>query len=550
MRIAVQQEGSEELKAFLEQTVKSLATVDHKRVPDLVYVPIRNLQNPATLNDIDYLVVSASVFAALEKYSGLKPIVSVRPMSSLNADHASSTAVIIPQSAKNITTLRDLNNKKIGVSTSASPDLKAQFANELLIQGIKNPNRINFKEIRNDWETVIADLLNGTVDAVLSDPVKLKQLSKEQRNAIKVLEPRINDDYALAHTTSTYPGWVLGATLKPSRIDSDRLEMFLKSLIPYDGLCWSDHGDYRKIHQILTNLNEPFYKSFRKKSWKDIVEENQFLILMVILFLLGWGFHTFSTNRLVSKRTRELWEANEQKLKTEEKFHSLEKASIVGQMSNIVAHELRQPLAAISNYSLAIKRRLQNGNLNEDALSFAIAKLLKESSRASEIIEHVQQYAKGTTAQYSRFNLNQLINGICNSYQNSQGQTIVSFQAEKSLDFIGDPLEIELVVRNLIKNSLEAVQNIQHASIQIKIKEITDGVLLEVSDNGPIIPEHIFEHFSQPLKSTKIGGLGLGLSIVKRISEIYSGHTVFDRISPSGLKVSVWLYNKTLGDFQ
>ena len=64
-------------------------------------------------------------------------------------------------------------------------------------------------------------------------------------------------------------------------------------------------------------------------------------------------------------------------------------------MSNIVAHELRQPLAAISNYSLAIRRRLSKGNLDEEALSFAISKLMSESGRASEIIEHVQRYAKG-----------------------------------------------------------------------------------------------------------------------------------------------------------
>ena len=52
----------------------------------------------------------------------------------------------------------------------------------------------------------------------------------------------------------------------------------------------------------------------------------------------------------------------------------------------------------------------------------------------------------------------------------------------------------------------------------------------------------------EPLKSTKIGGLGLGLSIVKRISEAYEGHVEFVKNTPTGLKVTVWLYSKARKD--
>ena len=76
------------------------------------------------------------------------------------------------------------------------------------------------------------------------------------------------------------------------------------------------------------------------------------------------------------------------------RYEQLEKASIVGQMSNLVAHELRQPLAAITNYTMGIRRRLKNGILDDDSLSFALQRTLEESVRANAIVEHVQSYAK------------------------------------------------------------------------------------------------------------------------------------------------------------
>lgn len=548
LTIAIQKEGSQKFKPFLEETLKRLSNVNRKYVPKIVYFSVNQLQDPANLNDVDYLVTSATVFSALEKYQGLKPIVSIQPVTSVNADHASSTAVLVHKNNKNILTLRDLVNRNIGIPKNSGPDPKVHFSNELLIQGIRQPQNINYIEFPEGWTSLLSALEHSEVDAFLVDPLSFKGLELEEKSFIKVLEPRIKDDYVLEHTTGSYPGWVLGATLKPSRTENERLEMFLKSLPIFDGLQWSNHADYRKIHQILNNLNEPFYKSFKKKTWKELIHENLFLIFLVALLLIGWIAHTVFTNRLVNKKTKELSEANERRLKAEEIFHNLEKASIVGQMSNIVAHELRQPLAAISNYSLAIKRRLLKGNLDEDALSFAIGKLLNESSRASDIIEHVQRYAKGKSTTCASFNLNALLQSISKSYQNSEGENFIMNQVPKELEFRGDPFEIELVVRNLLKNSLDAVQGVKKAQIKIHAEPISNGILLEVSDNGPKIPPDLMGNFSQPLKSTKIGGLGLGLSIVKRISEMYSGHVTYEQLEPNGLKVSVWLYNKDQGE--
>ena len=375
-----------------------------------------------------------------------------------------------------------------------------------------------------------------------------KKIPESFRMQMNLLEPRIKDDYILGHTTATYPGWVMAATLEAGKKETLYMEAFLKSLPAVDGLSWAPQADYRQLHQVLTSLDDPFYKSFRKRTWREIVEENLIWFALAGVLIFSWLLHTLFTTALVNKRTRELSEANERRLKAEEHYHNLEKASIVGQMSNIVAHELRQPLAAISNYSLAIRRRLSKGNLDEEALSFAISKLMSESGRASEIIEHVQRYAKGKPSDWKSFSIDELLRSICDNYLDSQQNPLVRYEARGGQEFNGDPLEVELIVRNLIKNAIEAAEQTKSPDILLTLESEKGAFRITVSDNGLEISDDTLLNLREPLKSTKIGGLGLGLSIVKRISEAYEGHVEFAKNIPTGLKVTVWLYSKARKD--
>lgn len=542
--IAVQKEGSQEIRSLIESTLKSLSQVERTRVPELRYLSLESLKDQSSLKDIDYLIASASVFAALEKYSGLKAVASVKPAVSFSADHASSTAILVDKQNLSVKTLKDLKGKTIGLPAQSSPEERVQVLNEFKMQGFKESDFATFKRISGEYGKWLKDLKNGSIDALALDPLAFRKLPESIRMRMNLLEPRIKDDYILGHTTATYPGWVMAATLKAGKKETVYLEAFLKSLRPVEGLSWAPQADYRQTHQVLTSLDDPFYKSFKKRTWREIVEENLVWWALAGVVLFSWLLHTLFTNRLVNMRTRQLFEANERRLKAEEHYHNLEKASIVGQMSNIVAHELRQPLAAISNYSLAMKRRLSKGNLDEDALSFAISKLLAESGRASEIIEHVQRYAKGKPSDWKNFSVSELLKPICENYRDSQDIPLVRFYCREEQNFIGDPLEIELVARNLVKNAIEATSCVKDPQILLELCPENGGVRITVADNGPQISDEALVNLREPLKSTKIGGLGLGLSIVKRICESYEGHVEFSKNSPTGLKVTVWLYSK------
>ena len=136
-----------------------------------------------------------------------------------------------------------------------------------------------------------------------------------------------------------------------------------------------------------------------------------------------------------------------------------------------------------------------------------------------------------------------MLSTICNDYVNSQRQSIVHYEGAADISFIGDPLEIELLSRNLIKNALEATSVLSAPEVLVRAEKVPDAVRIIVSDNGPTLDDAELENLNEPLRSTKISGLGLGLSIVKRISERYGGHVDFIKNKPSGLSVSVLLHS-------
>ena len=93
---------------------------------------------------------------------------------------------------------------------------------------------------------------------------------------------------------------------------------------------------------------------------------------------------------------------------SERQFEALERMTAVSQMSNIVAHELRQPLATVTNFAMGVRRRIANGTLTADSLEFALGRILAENERASDIVEHVRDYARKRRRQITPVDLTQM----------------------------------------------------------------------------------------------------------------------------------------------
>ena len=492
--------------------------------------------------DYDFLFSSAPVFAALQHYAGFSAVASLTDDLASNPEH-DRAAVVLVRSKDGFKTLGDLDGARIGICSAGDSEIRFFLSEEFHLRGMGSDKTERIIPLGVDDQTACLAMFAEFEDfgalAVGSsrslDAVELDELG------LKVLEPRLNDDLKLVHTTSTYPGWVFSAGFKTSRELQNRVGALMRASDAGPNSRWTAPADVRALHSALQR-SDAFYSSFSPKSFSDYVSEYRTILVGVCVAVLAAVLHMMRTSHLLLVRTRELTRSNELRIEGERRFHLLEKQNIVGQISSIVAHEIRQPLAALSNYAMALRRRSENGSLNQESLDYGLRRMVEESARANEIVGYVQKYVSGMRKSKEWLDLSEEIAASAASHASSSGEALVDASGCGKVRYFMDKMDLRLIVENLVKNALEASRSPGGGRVQISCGMLEDsGVFIKVIDFGPKLSDEEFARLSAPLNSSKTGGLGLGVSIVRLIAESYGGHLEFARREPSGICASVML---------
>ena len=545
--VGFQVDGIEPYESFVSNTKAAVSEVLDDRA--FIFKPIAReaLSNPDRTAELDYLFCSAGVFAALQHYAGFSPVASAMPTFATGPNHASALVLLVRRGDKHVRTVGDLRKAAVGIGRVGAPEVTMQLKEELALRGIEPDQGFRLVQLESrNVEELLAFFSDRqlSVEALALPASPRLDAATLKRYDLRVLEPRLDDDLRIAHTSATYPGWVLSASYKTDFESSQRMGTFLRTLTPVDGSVWTTPADFRALHDILQR-SDPFYSGFQPKSIRDYIREHQSWVVTALIFIICMVMHIVRTGQLLRKRTEELNAANVEKLESERRFHLLEKQNIVGQLSSVVAHEIRQPLAAVSNYAMALRRRHENDELDDSALAYGLERLVVESDRANEIVDYVQKYVRTSEKSKARIDVSELLTEMGKDYTDSNGEMFVELDVREGLRYYMDPMELNLMVRNLVKNALEASRSLQEAKcakVLLSCGVTAEGGLsINVSDSGPALTDEAFRRLTQPLNSTKIGGLGLGLSIVRLIAESYGGHVEFSRRTPTGLSVTIVL---------
>ena len=194
-------------------------------------------------------------------------------------------------------------------------------------------------------------------------------------------------------------------------------------------------------------------------------------------------------------------------------------------MSTMIAHELKQPLGAITNFANGLLRRLKRGAIDPKVFSEALEEIVMQGTRASEIVNRVRSYAK---QQQPVLELTDMQEIVCNAISTFERSRRSSAKIEADLQpFLWadiDAWEIELAILNLLKNAADSVEGLSDAKILVRVRAEDRYWRVEVIDNGPKITQEEVDRFMMPLVTSKAGGLGLGLSICSNIAERHHGH--------------------------
>jgi two-component system sensor kinase FixL len=200
----------------------------------------------------------------------------------------------------------------------------------------------------------------------------------------------------------------------------------------------------------------------------------------------------------------------------------------LGEMASTLAHELNQPLSAIANYVQGSRRMLDR--LDADvppALRGALDETAKQALRAGDIIRHLREFVtRGDTDKEPEDikNLIEEAGALALVGSRERGiKSVFDFSDEPGM-VMADRVQIQQVLINLMRNAMEAMRDSESKELTVRTRPTEGGRMqVEVEDTGPGISEEIAPQLFQPFVTSKAHGMGIGLSISRRIIESHGG---------------------------
>ena len=551
VRVVGIQDGISDSQAdYFRRTIAELNDLTEDRIFVTRPIPAASSLDLNAYQGLDFAIVSPRVFALLERYNGFIPMASLSvdiPDSEPGAELRPVVSALVfatPDADEDGLAkphLSDIAGETVTVVKGDEVDTTFLLQNELSSRRLA-PVKVR---VASDGGTP-SEIIRRAVErgdklfAVSTD--LLRETSSDLFSGFVKVDMRVDDETGLVSSVTPMPGRVFAAGLSVARMGLLEFAATLFALDIAPDIRWVHPADYRSVHLAAERMRDPAYMSYQKKTLLEEMREHAAWVILAAAILIGMIWHSVAAERLVRRRSAELMETVKRLQASERQFEALERMTAVSQMSNIVAHELRQPLVAVTNFAMGVRRRIANGTLTADSLEFALGRILAENERASDIVEHVRDYARKRRRQITPVDLTQMSAKVVYSMRASNAR--VSFESEvpAGLFVEGDSLEIELVLRNLVKNAGESAAQADGAPrVVLAGERIGDEVVITVTDNEPVRTKAEIDAFLVPLRSEKSGGLGLGLAIVRRIIEAYGGTIVFDVVEPQGVRVEARL---------
>lgn len=232
-----------------------------------------------------------------------------------------------------------------------------------------------------------------------------------------------------------------------------------------------------------------------------------------------------------------LREQADQIIEIEDQLRRADRLSALGELSAGMAHEIRNPLGSIKGTAEILRDGV---SADDPKLEFAEI-LIKEVDRLNKVLEDFLRFARPEPVEYGRFSPNQVIQDVLEltRQQAIHNQVEVQVDLGQNIEIPGLGEQIKQALLNLVLNALQAMPEggVLKVSCKAKAKELW----INVSDNGPGVPEGIRERIFNPFVTTRDSGTGLGLAITQRIVQGHDGHVSLCNSDDQGACFSICL---------
>jgi len=244
---------------------------------------------------------------------------------------------------------------------------------------------------------------------------------------------------------------------------------------------------------------------------------------VVTLILLGLAILTSSVGRQFDARRLECALAE-----ARVKLDQMTRVATVGEMAASIAHEINQPLAAVATDGSASLRWLAMTPPNLDEARRAVTRVVQQANRASEVITRIRALLTKASPDMRSVDANEIIREVLAFTRNDLQKADVTVKTQLAADaspVVGDRIQLQQAVLNLIKNAIDAISTSRNRPRELIVRSSkADGnVLIQVEDSGGGLNPEQAERIFEPFFTTKPENLGMGLSISRSIIEAHGG---------------------------
>ncbi|MFM7001217.1 MAG: PAS domain S-box protein [Limnohabitans sp.] len=228
----------------------------------------------------------------------------------------------------------------------------------------------------------------------------------------------------------------------------------------------------------------------------------------------------------------------------------------MGEMASSVAHELNQPLTAISNYCNGMISRIKSQQIKESDLLGALDKTAHQAQRAGQIIQRIRSFVKRSEPNRTPSDVTGIVNEsleLAEIELRRRHVRLSHYVAARLPQLMVDPILIEQVLINLMKNAAESIDNAnrphdrRHVELRVVPRQIDGQQVVEfsVTDTGQGLPPEAIDRVYEAFFSTKVEGMGIGLNLCRSIIESHEGRIVAENLynadEITGCRFSFWL---------
>lgn len=505
---------------------------------------------------VDFVITNAGNYSELEHSEGITRLVTIDSTMALSPARAVGSAVVVRTESR-LRELEDLHGKHL---LAASPEAFCCYqiaARELLLAGVDPEHDLGRLEfVGFPIQSIALAVQSGRADAGIVKTCLLEQMvarGEIRPGALRVLSPRQIPGFSCQTSSRLYPDWPFAALSHTDPALAKRVAIALLEMprTP-DGSHWSTPAHYDIVDDLFRDLRLGRYANLQQETIAALIQRHRAGLAVLAGLIIALIVHAIRVDYLVTRRTRELNEMHTEKLRLAEAMcerqSELEHAgrmAILGGMASAIAHELKQPLAAIANYARGIDRRIEAGRLEPEPLRTGCQEIEQQSTRADKTIEKIRNFAKKGGSFMEAVNLEQFVKEAADLFKVAHPEACIAWQTATSLGHArvrADTIQIQQVTFNLLKNAFDAhaAQGNPGDPIEVTLSAEAHGYRVAVRDRGSGLKDEYLAHLFEPFFTTKPDGLGLGLALCKGIIEFHGGSINLRNVA-DGACASFWL---------